>query len=136
MASDVKLFKQLMVRLLSLLHCTALQQVCELDDDTLEVISLDCIDPRKIKFLKAVDDPPDLMISWIQRTIVLANDKLIIDIPPPILSRAFQELARGQVNLTNCQKLKRVPFPFPYANDYYNALGALGDDGSAYSATD
>jgi len=115
MATDVKLFKQLMVRLVSLLHCTALQQVCELDDDTLEVISLDCIDPRKIKFLKAVDDPPELMITWIQRTIVLANDKLIIDIPPPILSRAFQELARGQVNLTNCQKLKRVPFPFPYA---------------------
>eukprot|EP00930_Biecheleria_cincta_P103908 TRINITY_DN9601_c0_g1_i4.p1 TRINITY_DN9601_c0_g1~~TRINITY_DN9601_c0_g1_i4.p1 ORF type:complete len:440 (-),score=56.84 TRINITY_DN9601_c0_g1_i4:34-1245(-) len=92
-----------------------MQQVCELDDDTLEVISLDCIDPRKITFLKSVADPPELMITWIQRAIALANDQLIIDIPPPILSRAFQELARGQVNFTNCKKVKMVQFPFPYA---------------------
>merc|ERR1740123_1391272 len=38
-----------------------------------------------------------------------------IDAPPPVLSRAFQELSRGMVNLMNVKKIREIPFPFPYA---------------------
>merc|ERR1719326_1517830 len=51
----------------------------------------------------------------IQTLIVNAQDVGIIKIPPPILSRVFQTLSRGQVNLANCKKITSTLFPFPYA---------------------
>jgi hypothetical protein len=39
----------------------------------------------------------------------------IINSPPPIVSRVFQELSRGIVNVQNAKKITEIPFPFPYA---------------------
>merc|ERR1740123_1266680 len=50
-----------------------------------------------------------------QRAIVDAHMTGVIDISPPVLSRAFQELSRGMVNLASLRKMKEIPFPFPYA---------------------
>merc|ERR1711957_656215 len=44
-----------------------------------------------------------------------ADQAKTLQVPPPILSRAFQELSRGMVNLNNVRKIKEIPFPFPYA---------------------
>merc|ERR1740115_431608 len=51
----------------------------------------------------------------IQVLVVNAEDTGILQIPPPILSRVFQTLSRGQVNLANCKKITNTLFPFPFA---------------------
>merc|ERR1719272_1088772 len=38
----------------------------------------------------------------------------ILDVPPPVVSRSFQELSRGMVTLTDARKITEFPFPFPY----------------------
>lgn len=39
----------------------------------------------------------------------------VLPVAPPVLSRAFQELSRGIVNLQNARKIADFPFPYPYA---------------------
>jgi putative membrane protein len=39
----------------------------------------------------------------------------VIPVAPPILTRVFQEISRGLVNLNNVKKIRDFPFPFPYA---------------------
>merc|ERR1712129_21133 len=39
----------------------------------------------------------------------------VINVPPPILSRVYQTLSRGFVNLLNAKKIKDTRFPFPHA---------------------
>ena len=44
-----------------------------------------------------------------------AHHKKTIEVPGPILSRAFQELSQGMVCVTDLRKIRDVPFPFPYS---------------------
>ncbi|CAE8710095.1 unnamed protein product [Polarella glacialis] len=68
-----------------------------------------------MKFLRDAINPCEVIVNWIQRLVIQANDSLVIDVPAPILSRVFQELGSGVVSFTNAKKLRDVPFPFPYA---------------------
>ena len=38
-----------------------------------------------------------------------------LNMPPPIVSRIYQELSNGSIGFHQAQKIARVPFPFPYA---------------------
>lgn len=108
-------FQNLIVRLGSLMYCSALQQVADLDDDTFEVIDVTGIDQENLDFLQDSHDRCQILMQWIQRLIVEAEQSGVIKIAPPILSRAYQELSRGIVSLNNVRKIKDIPFPFPYA---------------------
>jgi hypothetical protein len=57
----------------------------------------------------------EVLIHMIQILIVKNQDNGVLKIPPPILSRVFQTISRGQVNLANCRKIKLTLFPYPYA---------------------
>lgn len=111
---EVSHFQQLLVRLISLLHCSALQHVCEIAEDSLEVLDVSGIDAEYLEFLDSVHDRCEMLIQWVQRLVVEAHRKQVLDISPPILSRCFQELSRGIVNLNNVRKIKDIPFPYPY----------------------
>lgn len=111
----VQRFQNLLVRLGSLMYCSALQQICELEDDTLEIIDLKGLDKDSLKFLQSANDRCEILMLWVQRLVVEAEADQILKIAPPILSRAYQELSRGIVNLNNVRKIKDIPFPFPYA---------------------
>ncbi|CAJ1419164.1 unnamed protein product [Effrenium voratum] len=112
---DVEKFRQYLIRLLSLLHCNALQTMCELDDDSLEILNLNGISERSLQHLSRSPDRCETVLLWIERLIIEANNKELFDVPPPILSRAFQELSRGMVGVTNVRKIRMIPFPFPYS---------------------
>jgi len=112
---EVLYFQFVLVRLASLLHCFALQQVCELRDDSLEVIKVDTMQKDSLDFLRQAHDKCEVVIQWMQRLVVDANDSKVLIVAPPILSRVFQELSRGIVNLNNVRKIRDIPFPFPYA---------------------
>lgn len=112
---EVEKFQNLLVRLMSMLYMSALQQVCDLEDDTLEIIDLEGVDKESLEFLNGVPDRCEVLLQWIQRVIIVADDTKVLKVAPPILSRAYQELSRGIVHLNNARKIKEVPFPFPYA---------------------
>jgi len=113
--TEVAEFRQLIIRLMSLMHCNALQTTCELEDDSLEVLDLGGFDRQSILHLKSSPDRCESVLLWIECLIIQAERRQVLDVPPPILSRSFQELSRGMVSLTNLRKIRDVPFPFPYA---------------------
>lgn len=57
----------------------------------------------------------ELCYQWIQNVVVENIETGILDIPPPLLSRSFQELAHGLVDFHDAMRISSVPFPFPYA---------------------
>merc|ERR1719230_1493302 len=73
------------------------------------------IDPVSLEFLTHSSDKVEVILQWIQRSTVLNMGAGVLPIAPPILSRAFQEISRGIVNLQNARKIADFPFPFPYA---------------------
>eukprot|EP00928_Gymnodinium_smaydae_P087803 TRINITY_DN71_c3_g1_i1.p1 TRINITY_DN71_c3_g1~~TRINITY_DN71_c3_g1_i1.p1 ORF type:complete len:525 (+),score=37.80 TRINITY_DN71_c3_g1_i1:58-1632(+) len=114
-AHEVERFHQMMARLFSLMHCSALQQVADLEDDTMDIIECSGFAYEFLEYLQDANDRCEIILQWVQRAIVEASHAGIIDVPPPILSRVFQELSHGIVNLNNVRQLKEIPFPFPYS---------------------
>mmetsp|Transcript_50149 Transcript_50149/g.126410 ORF Transcript_50149/g.126410 Transcript_50149/m.126410 type:complete len:604 (-) Transcript_50149:66-1877(-) len=111
---DVDKFQHHVVRLMSMLYCSGLQQVALITDDKMEIIDNEGLDPEALKFLMRGVDRCEIVLQWVQRLIKDALESGVVNIPPPILSRVFQELSRGIVNVRNVQKIAEIPFPFPY----------------------
>merc|ERR1712008_21649 len=114
-------FKHLVVRLFSALHLMALAEIGECEDlEKALAFALDLIDPLGIdaktwQILKEVDQKGTLVFTWLQTVIVENIISGGLSIPPPILSRIYQEMANGMVQLHEAQKITTVLFPFPYA---------------------
>jgi len=115
MDDQVEEFSHLICRLMSLLFCCALQQVSPRKDRPLEILDLKGIDPESLEFLNDATDKVEVILQWIQRTAIINMSSGVLSAPPPVLSRAFQEVSRGIVNLQNARKIADFPFPFPYA---------------------
>eukprot|EP00439_Symbiodinium_sp_Y106_P085765 s101_g29.t2 len=111
---DVQEFQAFLSKLMSLLYCSALQHMCELEDDTLEVLDLGGLSRSSLQHLRDSPDRTELVLLWIERLILHADKSKVIDVSAPILSRAFQELSRGMVTVSNMRKI-HIPFPFPYS---------------------
>ncbi|CAK9073266.1 unnamed protein product [Durusdinium trenchii] len=114
---EVSHFREYLLRLMSLLHCYALHQVCEMSDDRLEVIDLSGLSPDTVDFLHSCtsSDRAETVMLWIERLVVENDQKKLFAVAPPVLSRAFQELSAGMVNIAELKKIVEVPFPFPYS---------------------
>mmetsp|Transcript_129066 Transcript_129066/g.288484 ORF Transcript_129066/g.288484 Transcript_129066/m.288484 type:complete len:478 (+) Transcript_129066:87-1520(+) len=108
-------FQELLIKLMSLLYAGALHQVSCSSSLSAEIIDPGGIPQSHLDFLVHANDPCEVIMQWIQKLLMNANKDQIIDAPPPILSRSFQELSRGIVNLNNARKIADIPFPFPYA---------------------
>mmetsp|Transcript_85187 Transcript_85187/g.246297 ORF Transcript_85187/g.246297 Transcript_85187/m.246297 type:complete len:620 (-) Transcript_85187:255-2114(-) len=114
MTAEVAKFQHQLVRLMSLLYCGALQQVSFVKDDSMEVIDMAGLDESSLFFLVESEERCDVILQWIRRLIVLNMSSGVIPVPPPILTRVFQELSRGLVAAKDVQKIAEFPFPFPY----------------------
>jgi len=114
---DVLQFQNVLVRLFSLMHSLALQQIHSLHDETFQVIDLHGLDEGSLKAIKQcpTSSRVELVSAWIHQLIVDNIDTGIMPAPPPIQSRVFQELSNGTMNMNNAQKIAATPFPFPYA---------------------
>jgi predicted membrane chloride channel (bestrophin family) len=112
---QVEEFQHLLARLMSLLFCCGLQQVSPCKDRPFEIFELDGIDAGSLNFLNEAADKVEVILQWIQRATVLHMQSGVLPVAPPVLSRAFQEVSRGIVNLQNARKIADFPFPFPYA---------------------
>ena len=57
----------------------------------------------------------DCAMSRLVRLISVRLKEGGLAMPPPIVSRIYQELSNGALGFHQAQKIARVPFPFPYA---------------------
>lgn len=121
--SSVVRFKHLMVRLFSMLHAAALADIEDCSREHVEdvgafslpLIDVHLVDADTLRAVKTSDSRPELIFSWIQQLLAVNIDSGVLSIPPPILSRAFQELSNGMVAHHQAMKIATIPFPFPYA---------------------
>merc|ERR1719191_2087170 len=100
---------------MSLLMCCGLQQVSPNRDRPFLILDLDGIEPASMEFLNSAPDKVEIILQWIQRSMVLHQQTGVLPVAPPILSRAFQEVSRGIVNLQNARKIADYPYPYPLA---------------------
>lgn len=126
---EVKKLQHLLARLFSMLHALALAEIEDSSSKMPEDIfayQLPLIDPNGIdhETMSSVmhsNAKAELTFQWIQQLIVqsihnpTAGKTGVLTIPPPILSRVFQELSSGMVCLQEAIAVSSVPFPFPYA---------------------
>lgn len=115
----IERFKHILVRLFSMLHAASM---AELEDSTediqafkFELIDADALDSVTLQTVMKSGDRVELLFSWIQLLIVENIDSGVLSIPPPILSRSFQEIANGMVAFHDAMQISYTPFPFPYA---------------------
>jgi len=126
----IESFKARAVRLFSMLHAAALAELevlnskqngnSKVEIDSLAAYGFEIIDPdgfdrQSLCALKRATTKVELVFSWIQCLIVDSIDSGVLSIPPPILSRAFHEIANGMVAFHDAMKISYIPFPFPYA---------------------
>jgi len=55
------------------------------------------------------------IMTRIIRLVTQRMDEGGVAIPPPILSRVYQELSTGLLGFTHAKKVGDIPFPFPYS---------------------
>lgn len=116
---DVMAFRHTIVRLMSLCHGSALEEIAGSDAEECETIDSFGLDNTTLQHLKECKDVYDfnrveVLLHLIQSLITKNLDDGILKIPPPILSRVYQTLSRGFVNLLNAKKIADTRFPFPY----------------------
>jgi predicted membrane chloride channel (bestrophin family) len=112
---EVEAYLHMLARLMSLLFCSALQQVSPDRDRAFPILDSNGLDSKSMKFLHESSDRVEVILQWIQRSTILNMASGVLPIPPPVMSRAFQEISRGIVNLQNARKIADFPFPWPYA---------------------
>lgn len=114
---EVQSFHHLLIRLFSLLHCVALQEIADMDDEGFDILDPAGIEPACLSFLATVQDSEksEILLQWIQRLTVDKMNSGVLPIPAPVITRVFQELSNGIVTVTDAMKIRQLPFPFPYA---------------------
>merc|ERR1719149_18570 len=86
-----------------------------MDDVHFQIIDLDGFDLEAMHALKTAHDRCEVVLQWIQKCIVQNNASEVIKVAPPILSRVYNQLGNGIVNLNNARKITEFPIPFPLA---------------------
>jgi len=119
---EVLQFRHTLVRLMSLCHGNALAEIADVDNETESTSTIDSfgLDNRTLHHLKVCKNvhkfnSVEVLLHMIQSLITNALHEGVVAIPPPILSRVYQTLSRGFVNLLNAKKIADTRFPFPYA---------------------
>eukprot|EP00747_Dinoflagellata_sp_TGD_P084940 gnl/TRDRNA2_/TRDRNA2_162713_c0_seq1.p1 gnl/TRDRNA2_/TRDRNA2_162713_c0~~gnl/TRDRNA2_/TRDRNA2_162713_c0_seq1.p1 ORF type:complete len:575 (+),score=90.28 gnl/TRDRNA2_/TRDRNA2_162713_c0_seq1:115-1839(+) len=110
-------FLHTIVRLFSLLHAMAMEEIASLVDENFPLMDIHAF--RKEDLLLLAGDEThgnkvQIVLCWIKVCIVQAMDTGLVNAPAPIVTRVFQELGAGLVNYHNAQQVVIWPFPFPY----------------------
>merc|ERR1711937_848907 len=99
--------------MMSLLHASALEQVATMDAPLFEVVNLDGFERDSLRFLQGAHDRCEVVLQWVQKMIVEADSAQTIKVAAPILSRVYNQLGDGIVNLSNARKITEFMIPFP-----------------------
>eukprot|EP00929_Paragymnodinium_shiwhaense_P028062 TRINITY_DN16343_c0_g2_i1.p1 TRINITY_DN16343_c0_g2~~TRINITY_DN16343_c0_g2_i1.p1 ORF type:complete len:438 (-),score=87.85 TRINITY_DN16343_c0_g2_i1:388-1701(-) len=117
---DVAEFRHSLIRLTSFMHGSALEEIQASDiDEAFAVIDIGGFHASTLKILQTCKDKynfnrVEVLLHMIQVLTTDALDRGTLKIAPPILSRVYQSLSRGLVNLLNAKKITDTLFPFPF----------------------
>eukprot|EP00408_Alexandrium_pacificum_P046498 CAMPEP_0171253434 /NCGR_PEP_ID=MMETSP0790-20130122/51703_1 /TAXON_ID=2925 /ORGANISM="Alexandrium catenella, Strain OF101" /LENGTH=246 /DNA_ID=CAMNT_0011721263 /DNA_START=34 /DNA_END=771 /DNA_ORIENTATION=+ len=89
----------------------------EVKADIYELLDPLGIDEQTLQTLQTSKDKVMLIFQWLQLMVVRNMNNGVLNVPPPILTRAYNELANGMVAFHECVKISDTPFPFPYAQN-------------------
>jgi len=105
--------------LASLMHTDSDQPLREFTEEKFEVLpgtdnqnTQDKLESGELKGL--IPNRVFLVFTWVQDVLIRRKKEGGLGIPPPILSRMFQEMSNGMLGYNNCIKIVSTPFPFPY----------------------
>jgi len=70
---------------------------------------------EEIGLLTIANDKVNCVCLWIIQGIIMEWRAGTLDVPPPIVSRVFQEISNGMLGYNQAHKVAMVPFPFPFA---------------------
>jgi len=118
--NEVADFRHTLVRLMSLMHGFALEEIKDdgkVTYDVLDVMGLDNATLRLLVNMKRRHgtDRVAVIMHMVQMLMTYNMDIGVLNVAPPILSRVYQTLSRGLVNFINAQKISDTMFPFPFA---------------------
>eukprot|EP00929_Paragymnodinium_shiwhaense_P049406 TRINITY_DN2491_c1_g2_i1.p1 TRINITY_DN2491_c1_g2~~TRINITY_DN2491_c1_g2_i1.p1 ORF type:complete len:583 (+),score=133.26 TRINITY_DN2491_c1_g2_i1:90-1838(+) len=123
---EVREFRHTLLRLMSLMHASALAEISAESETGYDVLDIHGLDSETLKFLRNCKangfNRVEALQHMIQVLVTHNHHNGVLTIPPPILSRVYQTLSRGLVNLLNARKIKDTMFPFPYAQIIYVLL--------------
>mmetsp|Transcript_14740 Transcript_14740/g.46368 ORF Transcript_14740/g.46368 Transcript_14740/m.46368 type:complete len:559 (-) Transcript_14740:119-1795(-) len=112
-------FRHTLLRLMSLCHGSALDEIRSAETESYEVLDIRGLHESTISILRECKNlnfnRVEVILHMIQVLVIKAQGDGVINIPAPILSRVYQTLSRGFVNLLSAKKIKATRFPFPYA---------------------
>jgi len=119
---DIHEFQHLIVRLMSLLSAFCLQSLqSSVPQDTLktsgfrfEILGSTDLDPVTQQMVLESKNKVEFIFQMVQQLVVDAQKSGVLSIPPPILTRSYQELGSGLVAFHEAKKLACVPIPFAY----------------------
>jgi hypothetical protein len=110
----VQKFQHQLARLVSLLHATALQSLSPKSNHKFEILDLNGFEKESILFLENSPDRVEIVMQWVQKLVVDADTDKALKIAPPILSRVYNQLGNGVVDLNQCRTINDIPIPFPF----------------------
>lgn len=113
----IKEFKHKVVRLFSMLNATALGAIASMEDENFPIIDVRAWKSADIECLRYRDDleKAEITYRWITCLIVAEINNGLLNVPPPILTRVFQQMETGIVNFNQIIQIMTIPFPFPFA---------------------
>jgi len=114
-------FQQRVLRCVSFLNALILARLeTEIEDDahaqamTFPLLDVAGLDNESITSLDGIENKQEVVFQWIQTLVVEAIDSGVMNIPPPLLTRAFQQFGNGMICYHEMLKFPNVPMPFPF----------------------
>eukprot|EP00929_Paragymnodinium_shiwhaense_P112490 TRINITY_DN80750_c0_g1_i1.p1 TRINITY_DN80750_c0_g1~~TRINITY_DN80750_c0_g1_i1.p1 ORF type:complete len:592 (-),score=63.07 TRINITY_DN80750_c0_g1_i1:400-2175(-) len=116
-------FQHKLIRLLSMLQAVCLHQlefggegvdIRQVGSPTLPMIDALGIDVKTLAVIREEECRVEMIVQWIQSLTVDGIKGGVCTIPPPILSRIFQNLSNGMTFYYGAYRVTEVPFPFPF----------------------
>jgi len=113
-------FQHMLIRLFSMLHAVMLAALEGVDFHekhrafSFDLIDAQGIDRTSLEVIRVVPCKVEVIFQWIQSIIVEANSSGLFNVPPPILTRAFQALDGTMEVFHDALRVSEVQLPFPY----------------------
>jgi putative membrane protein len=114
---EIMYFRHKIVRLTSLLHATCLASFCD-RETRFEIIDIKSFCQEDLNYLQEASSAKmrvDIVYTWLNVLVMKSLASGLLNVPPPILSRVFQQFEKGMVEFHQVQQVMSIPFPFPYA---------------------
>jgi len=122
--SDKQQFEGVLVRLFCLMHAVAMEELCN-KGENFKLLDIEAFVSEDLSILQDILHNQteaqrrklqiQYIFAWIKLMIIQGMDSGLLSVPPPILTRVYQEIGAGMAEFHEAQLISMWPFPFPYA---------------------